>query len=507
MFSSIKRLTQHSLVYGLGHVLARSLGFLLIPLHTNVLASDLYGMASLLFSSMAVMTILYGFGLDSAFLRYYILARTPADKRRIFATAFWSITLVAAFLSLAAWAGARPIAEWLFERPGYSHLVRLAAASLFCDALAFLPLLLLRAQERSVPFIAQRFANVALSFLLNYIFLINLGRGLAGIFEANLIAALLSCALVLPLTLRHLMPALDRSTLITLLRFGLPFLPSTLAVVAIDQLDRFLLRLLTDLQTVGIYSAGYRLGLLMSLLVTAFRFAWVPFFMNTAEDAGAKAVFARVLTYFMLVCALIFLAMSLFLDEIVRLRLGSFHLFGEAYWSGMFIVPIVMLAYWLYGVAQNFLAGITLQEKTAYFPLITGASLFVNAGANLLLIPLFGMAGAAWATVAAYAVMTLLSYVISQRLYFIAYERLRLAKIVLVTAVLYSVHALAAPGLWWRAGLLLLFPLALAAVGFFEPQEWRAFKQVVARRPAARATEKEKSVAEKINPQETGGRV
>ncbi|MDZ7267429.1 MAG: oligosaccharide flippase family protein [candidate division KSB1 bacterium] len=500
MFASIKRLTHHSLVYGLGHMLARSLGFLLIPLHTNVLPSDLYGIASLLFSSMAVMTIVYGFGLDSAFLRYYIPARSPADKHRIFATAFWAITVVAALFSLVAWIAARPIADWLFEQPGYSHLVQLAAANLFCDALAFLPLLLLRAEERSVPFIAQRVVSVALSFLLNYLFLLPLGRGLAGIFEANLLASLLSFLLLLPLTLRHLRFAFDRHTLLLLLRFGLPFLPSTLAVVAIDQLDRFLLRLLTDLPTVGIYSAGYRLGLLMSLLVTAFRFAWVPFFMNTAADAGARAVFARVLTYFMFVCAVIFLAMSFFLEAIVRLRLGAFHLFGEAYWSGMFIVPIVMLAYWLYGVAQNFLAGITLQEKTAYFPLITGTSLLVNAGANLLLIPLFGMAGAAWATVAAYAIMALLSWVISQRLYFIAYECSRLVKIVVVTAVFYGVHALAAPAMWWRAALLLSFPLALAVVGFFEPQEWRAFQRMVARRLADRFMKKDKSVAEKINP-------
>ncbi|MBC6952469.1 hypothetical protein DWB58_31550, partial [candidate division KSB1 bacterium] len=100
MFASIRRLTQHSIVYGLGHMLARSLGFLLIPLHTNVLASEVYGVASLLFSSIAVMMTVYGFGIDSAFLRYYIIEKHVAERRRIFSTAFWSIFASAACFSL-----------------------------------------------------------------------------------------------------------------------------------------------------------------------------------------------------------------------------------------------------------------------------------------------------------------------------------------------------------------------------------------------------------------------
>lgn len=501
MFASIRRLTQHSIVYGLGHMLARSLGFLLIPLHTNVLASEVYGVASLLFSSIAVMITVYGFGIDSAFLRYYIIEKHVAERRRIFSTAFWSIFASAACFSLVELLAARPLAAVLFESADYAHLVRLSAGVLFFDVLSILPLLLLRAEERSLLFITQRFANVALNLALNYVFLVKLGRGLAGIFEANLISSILSFAMLLPISLRQLRPFFDRVLLGRLLRFGLPYLPSTLAVVTIDQLDRLLLKIMTDFTTVGIYSAGYRLGSFMSLMVTAFRFAWVPFFLQqAAQEEDARPVFARVLTYFMFVCAAIFLATCLFIDDVIRLPLGSTTLFGKEFWGGTVIVPIVLLAYWLYGIGQNFYVGITLKEKTGYFPLITGAGALVNILANVLLIPPFGMIGAAWATVAAYAVMTVISYRVSQPLYPIQYEHARLFKIVLVTVAIYALHHFFTLGIFLRAGLLLLFPVLLYALGFFEKQEGQALKRLWARR-LSNPAEKNKNIAEQeINP-------
>lgn len=202
----------------------------------------------------------------------------------------------------------------------------------------------------------------------------------------------------------------------------------------------------------------------------------------------------------MFVCAAIFLATCLFIDDVIRLPLGSTTLFGKEFWGGTVIVPIVLLAYWLYGIGQNFYVGITLKEKTGYFPLITGAGALVNILANVLLIPPFGMIGAAWATVAAYAVMTLISYRVSQPLYPIQYEHARLFKIVLVTAAIYALHHFFTLGIFLRAGLLLLFPVLLYALGFFEKQEGQALKRLWARR-LSNPAEKNKNIAEQeINP-------
>ena len=471
MIANLKRLTRHSMVYGLGHVAARSIGFLLLPLHTNYLAENLYGVASLLFAYLAVMTILYGFGVDSAFLRYYVLAASETEKRDTFSTAFWAVLMTGIIFSAVVFVWAAPLSAILLDNSGHAALLRLCTGILFLDALAVLSFLLLRAEERSLIFAIQKFANVAVNLLLNYLFIVTFNRGLRGLFEAHLVSSAFTFMVLLPFSVRRLRPAVDRATIKKLLAFGLPYLPSTLAVVAIDIMDRFILKSLTDVRTVGLYSAGYKLGMIMSLVVAAFRFAWVPFFLNTSRQQNAPITFSRVLTYFTLVCATVFLATSLFVDDLVRLELGSLTVFGPKYWHSTVVVPVVLLAYLLFGLQLNFIVGIYLKEKTAYLPAITIAGAVVNAAMNFVLIPILGMIGAAWSTVLAYAVMTMLTYRVSQRLYPIHYEISRLAKISVVTGALFFINYFVPLAIPLRVGLLLFFPWALAALGFFEKRE------------------------------------
>jgi len=179
MIANLKRLTRHSMVYGLGHVAARSIGFLLLPLHTNYLAENLYGVASLLFAYLAVMTILYGFGVDSAFLRYYVLAASETEKRDTFSTAFWAVLMTGIIFSAVVFVWAAPLSAILLDNSGHAALLRLCTGILFLDALAVLSFLLLRAEERSLIFAIQKFANVAVNLLLNYLFIVTFNRGTA----------------------------------------------------------------------------------------------------------------------------------------------------------------------------------------------------------------------------------------------------------------------------------------------------------------------------------------
>ena len=479
MFASLKRLTKHSAVYGLSLILARSISFLLLPLHTKVFPPEAYGVVNLVFVYLAIAAIFYNYGMDSAFLRYYLLCDDVSVRRQIFSTALFSISCAALLFTLIGWLAAAPFARWLLGSDQYVYVMQLSAGILFFDALATLPFLILRAEERSRSFAALKVVNVAINFALNYIFIITLKHGIAGAFEANLIASMFSVVVFGPLIWRHLEWRFRRPMFKEMLAFGLPYVPSTLAVVLVDNISRVFLEKHADLATVGMFSAGYKLGMIMSLIVAAFRFAWQPFFLSTSRQPDAKLIFSRVLTYFALASSVLYLAMAFFVDDLVRFNFGGFQLIGADYWSSTVIVPIVLLAYVFLGGYIIFIVGIQLEKKTVYLPFITGLGAAVNVAANYTLIPRFGMVGAAWSTVLAYVAMATSLYWASQRYYPIDFEWGRILKLAAVVAALFFIPRLFAVPFLGRLALLLAYPGLLLAVRFFHPTELNRLRRMI----------------------------
>jgi O-antigen/teichoic acid export membrane protein len=425
----------------------------------------------LVLAYLGIMTIISTYGVDAAFLRYYILAGSEEERRHIFNTGFWSILLMSAGILFLSFLFAAPLANWLLDSVSYRYVIMLMAGILLFDSMMIIPVLLLRAEERSTLYVTLKVTNVTVNFALTYFFVVTLGRDVEGVFEANLISSVFTFVTVLPVSLRHLRPTMRRAVYMDLLKFGLPYLPSTLSVFLVDVIDRFILKQLTDLDTVGLYSAGCKLGMLMNLMIAAFRFAWHPFFLSTSKEPNAKAIFSRIFTLFMLVCALCFLVASLFIDELVHFKIGAKTLFGKEYWDSTSVVPAVLLAYIFWGAYVNFVIGIYLEKKTPYLPFITGLGLAVKVAATYLLVPLLGMNGAALGTTLAYLVMATALYIVAQRLYHIDYEWMRLMKLAAVTAAIFISGYWIWTAPWQKAGLLIAFPATLFFIGFFERGE------------------------------------
>jgi len=198
----------------------------------------------------------------------------------------------------------------------------------------------------------------------------------------------------------------------------------------IQGIDRPILGKMTNLDTVGVYNACYKLGIFMMLFVNMFQYAWQPFFLQNAEEKNAKEIFSKVLTYFTLASALILVILSLFIDNIVAIPLlHGRTLIDSAYWGGISIVPVILFGYLFNGLYVIFTAGIYIEEKSIYIPLITGIGAAVNIVVNVLLIPVWGIMGAAYATLAAYIAMAAGLYIVTQRFYRIEYEFAKLSKI------------------------------------------------------------------------------
>ncbi|HHS13689.1 MAG TPA: hypothetical protein ENN03_08000 [bacterium] len=474
MLQHIRRLTHHSLVYGIGHIMSRFLGFLLLPIHTHVLPPDVYRTPALLFSSLAILNVLFSYGMDVAFLRYFILEKNLEAKKRIFSTAFWMIGITGLVFSGLIFLFPKPMSILIFEDPAWTGLIRLAAGILLADALCLLPFLVLRAEEKSLYFVIIKTVNIIMNLALNALFVVNLRRGVEGIFEANLVASVLTLILLLPLLFRWLRIHFRVNLLRELLHFGLPYVPSGLAIIIMDQIGRFFLDRIQGKAEAGLFSANYKLGMFMALLVAAFRFAWHPFFLSIAEKQEAPRVYARVLTYFLLIAGWILLGVSLFIEEIISIHVGPYYLMGKGFGQGTVIVPLILAAYAAYGVYVNLIVGVYIRKKTLWLPLVTGAGALVAVVSNLLLVPMFSIQGAAWATLLAYATMAGCLFIVNQRLFHVPYEGWRFVHVVVITGILFWTGWTLDFPVWGRAILVAGYWPLFMVTGFLnhEEREW-----------------------------------
>jgi O-antigen/teichoic acid export membrane protein len=227
-----------------------------------------------------------------------------------------------------------------------------------------------------------------------------------------------------------------------ILKFGLPYIPAGLAGIAMQVIDRPIVKALTNDSTLGIYQLNYRLGIFMMLIVGMFDYAWRPFFLNHAKDADAKQLFAKVFTFFILGAMSIFLVLSLFIEDIVRMNFFGKQFFPPIYWQGVEIVPWILLAYVFTGAYVVFVVGVYLEKKTKYLPFVTGAGALLNVGANFFLIPKIGILGAALSTLFSYIVMAVGMYYVSQRFYRVEYEWNKVLKIVGSAAIIFILFRL-----------------------------------------------------------------
>jgi O-antigen/teichoic acid export membrane protein len=226
-----------------------------------------------------------------------------------------------------------------------------------------------------------------------------------------------------------------------MLKFALPYLPGSLAAMIVQVIDVPIIEMLTNKSTLGIYRMSYKIGILIMLFVSMFNYAWQPFFLNNAKEKDAKEIFSKVFTIFLILLSLLWIVLSLFVEDVISFKVASgYSILHEKYWEGMFIIPIILLAYLFYGMYVIFTAGIYIEEKTKYFPIVTLAAAAVNVIVNFLLVPKIGIMGGALATLLSYIVMSGGLFIVSQKFYPIKYEMDKVWKIlslVFIVAFIY----------------------------------------------------------------------
>ncbi|MGZ8250478.1 lipopolysaccharide biosynthesis protein [Methylomagnum sp.] len=449
--SILRKLASQTAVYGLSSIVGRFLNYLLVPLYTYTFPAGDYGVVSEFYAYAGFFAVLLVFGLETGYFRFRSREDVPAEAAYPAALLF---VLLANLLFLAALVGFRqPLAD-LLRYPTHPEYLVWFGLILALDAVSALPFAKLRAEERAWRFAGIKMAEIAAAIGLNLLFLLGWPKaaalwpdspvaalydpamGVGYIFLANLIASGFKMLLLLP-QFRGVRFGAGFPVIKPMLAYSLPMVVIGFAGMINEMLDRAILKYLLpysleeNLRILGVYGACYKLSILMTLFVQAFRYAGEPFFFAYAGRADAKRAYALVLKYFVIFCVFIFLLVTLFID--------GFKLFiGPAYREGLDVVPILLMANLFLGVYVNLSVWYKLTDRTMLGAWVSLGAAVMTVGLNFWWIPTMGYRGSAWAHLACYGGMAAASWLLGRFYYPVPYPLAKIAFYLLLGLGLYG---------------------------------------------------------------------
>jgi O-antigen/teichoic acid export membrane protein len=429
MSNPIKKLLGQTAVYGLSSIVGRLLNYLLVPLYTSVFAnpSD-YGVVSELYAWVAFLVVFLTFGMETAFFRFL---QDKEDKDKVFLNGFLTVIGVNVIFFITLLFFNQNIADVMLYSDHPEYIILLGA--IVCiDAITALPLAKLRAENKAKQFASIQFASIGVNIGLNLFLMLGAfdparpEEGVLFILFANLFASLIKPILLY----KHFLNLRLNFDFILAKEMGIYAIPLVIAGFAgivNETIDRILLKhILYDGSTVesltyaegqvGIYSACYKLAMLVTILLQAYRYAAEPFFFAQMKNEEKNKVYAKVMNFFVAMVCLVFLVVSLNID-IFKLFIRN-----EAYYVGLGVVPILLLANVFLGIYYNQSIWYKLSGQTKFGAFIAIAGAGLTLVINMIFIPIYGFMACAWATLIVYAFQMVASYLLGQKYYPIKYN-------------------------------------------------------------------------------------
>ena len=465
----LKRLARHTAVYGLGGLVSRILAVLLLPLYTSYLPTAAYGQVETLTAASAVAVIVLRMGISGAFFRFYFDHKDAARRLGVVRTSFW-FTMASATTGLVLAVVFAPQLSHLLQLGDHPDLVRAAAVGFWAQMNYEQMTSLFRAEERSVAFAIASVANVLITVAATVVLVVAYHKGALGLLVGNFVGTLVVYFALLAYRREQLGLHFDRELFRGMQTFGLPLVPSALALWAINFIDRLFIGHYKGQGEVGVYSAAVKIASVITFAMFAFRTAWPAFAYSIEDDRDAKRTYSFVLTYLLVVASWIALALGALAPWLVAL------LTAPAYQRAENAVALLAFAGAVYAGYTVLAIGSGRARRTQLNWVVTGAGAAVNVALCFWLVPRYGMVGAAVATAAAYAALFAGMTWYAQHVYPVAYQWRRVATAVGVGVAL--TIAARVPDLPIAASVLIVavYPLALALLGFYLPAERRRIR-------------------------------
>lgn len=447
--SSIKKLIGQTAIYGSSSIIGRFLNFLLTPLYALQFSNEQYGIITEMYAYVAFLVVFLTYGMETAFFRFSTDDKN--NRNNVYSNTLFSLLTTTTLFICIATLFSQNIADWL-KYPDHNEYIIWFSLIVGLDAISSIPLAKLRLQEKAKKFAGVNFLNVGVNILLNLFFLVyckesyesgntnwiidtfyNPEIGVGYVFISNLIASIIKFIILFPEM--SFIGVFDFSLLKKMFQYASPMLLVGLAYVVNETLDRAMLKsILYDqylengsakssnealkmaLSQNGIYGANYKITMIVSMFIQAFRYASEPFFFKNQASRNSKETLAKVMNYFTIVLVFTFLVITMYL------HIFKYFIPNENYWGGLKIVPILLVANIFLGIYTSLSIWYKLSEKTIFGAFISIIGVVITLSINFVFIPKFGFIASAYATLACYGTMMLISYLLGQYYYPVKYK-------------------------------------------------------------------------------------
>jgi len=472
MLDFLRSAAKNSLVYGIGNLSTKVIGFILLPLYTSHLTVREYGILGLLEVSSQVLVSVFGLSLSYAFFRWYWDKEFLEMRRSIMFTCMTFLFFVCLIMVGAVIFFCRPISILLFDSDQYALLIILLSISAALQIMTSIPSSLMQLQQKSFLFSIANFIQLSISLIATIIFVATLNLNVLGIYIAQTIGAVVYFIFLANYILENMSFTFNFPVLRGMLAVSFPLVASSIFGVLINVTDRYMLRYLGHLADVGIYSLGFKIAnTVYVFIVMSINLAIAPMLYKIMDDPNNKRVYSKVMTYAALGVMICVIGISFFGRELIKVLAQN-----PDYWNSYKVIPFVAIGIY-FGMLRDISAiGLNLTKRTSIISLIVITISIVNITANALLIPLFQTIGASFASMISQFLFFLLMYLFAQRYYFIPYEYMKLILISMIGMITIFMGSLVQDAqisvrILTKLCLFASFPLILYMLKFFEPIE------------------------------------
>lgn len=423
---TLRSLAQASALFTFANIVPKVGALLLVPVYVRLLSTAEYGTLALAMTFVGLFTTVSRLGMDGSLMRLHFDAEGPS-RGRLYSTLMFATLGVAGMLTIAG-----VLFGWAFVRGpvlgidfGSIGLVALLLA--FATSVAFVPSVFYRATRAAGKYVVLNVGGFLLTSALVVVFVVFLRLGVVGALVGQLLGGIVLLAFAVYIAIRAGGISFDREQLRASLSFGLPLLPHQLSGLALRLVDRWLIGLLIALPAaqalgaVGVYSFGYQIGSVVTIVLTSVNQAWSPYFFAVGNDESGPEIHREMTTVIVSGLLALGVGVAALAPELVEV------IARPGYEAAADVIPVVVLGAVLQGLYTMFVTVVFLSKRTRPLALLTVFSALTNVGLNVVLIPQYGILGAAWATVGAYAFLAVLTYLYAVRLYPMRVDLLPLA--------------------------------------------------------------------------------
>jgi O-antigen/teichoic acid export membrane protein len=434
MKATLTSVFKHSLVYAIGDIVGKCIGFILIPVYTHYLSTGEYGVLELLELTTYIVALLLAMGLGQSVVRFYYDFESKTDRDTVVSVAILSLSALSIVSFLILWFLAPSISTLVFGDSERSSLFQLVFVGMAFSVVNEVPLQLIKIEKKSVLFVAISLLRLLLSLSLNILFLVYLHMGVFGVVLSGVLTSAVLFAVLFTYFLRSVTLRWSTPLLKNMLTYGFGLVGNWLGMFLLHFSDRFILQRVTSLDEVGVYSLAYRFGLVINfLLLSPFLNIWTPKQFEVSKEKDGENIFGHIVTYYVVAQVGVSVGIACVINDVI------FLISGAEYHQASKYVPLILLGYNFYGLYQLGQFGLLFAKKTKLLGFLTLVASAVSLLGTYVLASKLGAWGASLSTALSFFLLWVLVVGQAQKHFRISYQHIRLVKIFALGIIVWTI--------------------------------------------------------------------